>query len=187
MTDEEPAAELVARVAGGDVRAFERLYDRYAGLAFGLIRRVLADREAAQDVLQEVFWQVWKDARGYDPARGSVEAWLVMRARSRAIDRLRARRRTGERDVRPLDEALVAADPAAGDAASAAASRRVVEGLLARLPEPQRRVLELAFVGGLTQAEIAARTGEPLGTVKTRCRLALERLRGLLAGEELRA
>ena len=183
--DEPQGAELVARMARGDVQAFERFYDRYASLAFGLIRRVVGERDAAEDVLQEVFWQVWKEAGAYDPARGSVEAWLVMRAKTRAIDRLRARRRAAQVGAAPLAEAAaVDAAPAGDDVAAAVESRGVVEGLLARLPEAQRRVIELAFIGGLTQVEIAARLGEPLGTVKTRCRLALERLRAMMAPEE---
>jgi len=185
MSDETLGAELVARMARGDVQAFERFYDRYASLAFGLIRRVLGEREAAEDVLQEVFWQVWKEAAGYDPARGSVEAWLVMRAKTRAIDKLRARKRAAQVGATPLsDTAAVDAAPASDDVAAAVESRGVVEGLLVRLPEAQRRVIELAFFAGLTQVEIAARLGEPLGTVKTRCRLALERLRAMLAPEE---
>ena len=185
MSDETPGAELVARIARGDVQAFERFYDRYASLALGLIRRVLGEREAAQDVLQEVFLQVWKEAGAYDAGRGSVEAWLVMRAKTRAIDKLRARRRIPQVGAAPLGEAIaVDTAPAGDDIAAAVESRGAVEGLLARLPEAQRRVIELAFFGGLTQVEIAARLGEPLGTVKTRCRLALERLRAMLAPEE---
>jgi RNA polymerase sigma-70 factor (ECF subfamily) len=183
MNDAAAGPALVAQIAAGDVEAFERLYDRYAPLAFGLIRRILADRAAAEDVLQEVFWQVWREAAAYDPGRGSVEAWLLMRARTRAIDRFRAQRRAG-RQTLPLDEQGAAAPAAGPDAAVAAESRGLVESLLARLPEPQRRVLELAFFGGLTQTEIAARMGDPLGTVKTRSRLGLERLRAMLAAGE---
>jgi RNA polymerase sigma-70 factor (ECF subfamily) len=160
---------LIARIAAGDRDAFGRFYDLAAPLAFGLIRRVLRDPEAAAEVLQEVFWQVWLDAPQYDPKRGSPEAWLVMRAKSRAIDRLRSIRRRDRTFVAPVDESSL------------------VQTALAQLPEPQRRVIELAFFDGLTQTEIATKLGEPLGTVKTRARLGLERLRGALQGERLPA
>jgi RNA polymerase sigma-70 factor (ECF subfamily) len=179
------AADLIAAIARGDRGAFERFYDAHAALAFGLIRRILRDPEAAKEVLQEVFWQVWQDAPSYDPSRGSPEAWLVMRAKTRAIDKLRSIRRKEQTFVAPVDEGSApGADPRADDPAVAAADRTLVEGALARLPDAQRRVIELAFFGGMTQSEIAARLGEPIGTVKTRARLGLERLRGLLADKE---
>lgn len=170
--------DLIARIARGDRSAFERFYDIHAAMAFGLIRRILRDREAAQEVLQEVFWQIWQEAPSYDPARGSPEAWLVMRAKSRAIDRLRAMRRREQTFVAPVDERVAAAPATRGDdPAMAAEDRGLAQGALEQLPAPQRRALELAFLEGLTQSEIAARLGEPLGTVKTRIRLGLERLR----------
>jgi RNA polymerase sigma-70 factor (ECF subfamily) len=172
------AADLIAGIARGDRAAFERFYDAYAALAFGLIRRILRDREAAQEVLQEVFWQVWQDAPSYDPSRGSPEAWLVMRAKTRAIDRLRSIRRREQTFVAPVDERVAAAPGRRGDnPALAAEDRGLAQGALEQLPEPQRRAIELAFLEGLTQSEIAARLGQPLGTVKTRIRLGLERLR----------
>jgi len=180
-----PAADLLARIARGDHEAFREFYDAYASLAFGLIRRILRDREAAEEVLQEVFWQIWCDAAAFDPRRGGPEAWLVMRAKTRAIDKLRSIRRREQTFVASVDEgAAPGADPRADDPAVAAADRTLVEGALARLPDPQRRVIELAFFGGLTQSEIAARLREPIGTVKTRARLGLERLRGILADRE---
>ena len=102
----ETAATLIARMAGGDRDAFSRFYDQFAGTAFGLIRRVLRDQAAAEDVLQEVFWQIWREAPKYDPRRGSPEAWVVMRAKTRAIDRLRAMRRREKTFVMPLDESV---------------------------------------------------------------------------------
>ncbi len=179
---------LIARIAAGDRDAFGRFYDLASPLAFGLIRRVLRDPDAAAEVLQEVFWQVWQEASQYDPKRGSPEAWLVMRAKTRAIDRLRSMRRRDRTFVAPVDESVAQApDRQADDPAAAAADRGLVQTALAQLPEPQRRVIELAFFDGLTQTEIAARLGEPLGTVKTRARLGLERLRGALRGERLSA
>jgi RNA polymerase sigma-70 factor (ECF subfamily) len=181
-----PAAELVARIARGDEGAFGQLYDAYAPLAFGLIRRILREKESAEEVLQEVFWQVWREAGAFDPARGSAEAWLLMRAKTRAIDKLRSVRRKEQTFVAPVDEAIARpAEPRRDeDPALAAEDRTLVGGALDRLPAAQRRVIELAFYEGLTQAEIATRLGEPLGTVKTRARLGLERLRALVSGKE---
>jgi len=178
------AADLIARIAGGDETAFSQFYDRYAGLAFGVIRRVLREKDAAEDVLQEVFWQVWREASAYDPGRGSPEAWLVMRARTRAIDKVRSIRRKEQTFVAPVAEGTARADPERReDPGLQAEDRELVEGALARLPEAQRRVIELSFFEGLTQVEIAARLREPLGTVKTRARLALERLRTIFGGK----
>ncbi len=192
MPSAEPGSEsssaLLARVAAGDREAFGRFYDRLSPIAFGLIRRVLRDPEAAAEVLQDVFWQVWREAPQYDPQRGSPEAWVVMRAKTRAIDRLRSMRRRDRTFVAPVDESVAQReDGRADDPAVAAADRGLVQTALAQLPEAQRRVIELAFFEGLTQSEIATKLGEPLGTVKTRARLGLERLRGALKGERLSA
>jgi RNA polymerase sigma-70 factor (ECF subfamily) len=180
----DDAGQLITRIARGDQEAFGRLYDAFAPMAFRLIRRVLRDPAPAEEVLQEVFWQVWQDAAQYDPQRGTAAAWLLMRAKARAIDRLRSIRRRARTFVMPVDEGKAGTEPAgAEDPAVAAEGRGMVRGALARLPEAQRRVIELAFFEGLTQSEIAARLGEPLGTVKTRARLGLERLRGALHPE----
>jgi RNA polymerase sigma-70 factor, ECF subfamily len=184
----EETSALITRIAAGDRDAFSRFYDLLAPTAFGLIRRVLRDPEAAADVLQEVFWQVWREAPQYDPKRGSPEAWLVMRAKTRAIDRLRSIRRRDRTFVAPVDESVArSSETPAENPAVVAEDRGLVQTALAQLPEPQRRVIELAFFEGLTQSEIATRLGEPLGTVKTRARLGLERLRGALRGERLSA
>jgi RNA polymerase sigma-70 factor (ECF subfamily) len=179
---------LIARIAAGDRDAFSRFYDLLAPTAFGLIRRVLRDPEAAAEVLQEVFWQVWREAPKYDPKRGSPEAWLVMRAKTRAIDRLRSIRRRDRTFVAPVDESVArSSEEPAENPAVVAEDRSLIQTALAQLPEPQRRVIEMAFFEGLTQSEIAIRLREPLGTVKTRARLGLERLRGALRGERVSA
>jgi RNA polymerase sigma-70 factor (ECF subfamily) len=179
---------LIARIAAGDRDAFSRFYDLLAPTAFGLIRRVLRDPEAAAEVLQEVFWQVWREAPQYDAGRGSPEAWLVMRAKTRAIDRLRSIRRRDRTFVAPVDESVArSSEEPAENPAVVAEDRELVHTALAQLPEPQRRVIEMAFFEGLTQSEIAIRLREPLGTVKTRARLGLERLRGALKGERVSA
>ncbi len=173
--------ELIRRMAEGDRDAFTRFYDRHARQVFPLIARIVRDPFDAGDVLQEVFWEAWQSAASYDPGRGTPEAWIFTRARTRAIDRVRAVRRRGETFVAPVDEgmAAAAADPG-GDAAERAEDRDLVLGGLGRLPDAQREVLALAYYGGLTQTEIAERLKQPLGTVKTRIRLGLERLREVL-------
>jgi len=173
--------ELIRRMAEGDRDAFKQFYDRYARQVYPLILRIVREAADAADVLQEVFWESWQSAASYDPGRGSAEAWIFMRARTRAIDRVRAVRRRGETFVAPLDEGLAAAAPdPGGDAADRLGDRALVSGALAQLPEAQREALTLAYYGGLTQTEIAERLKQPLGTVKTRIRLGLERLREVI-------
>lgn len=172
---------LLARIAQGDREAFGRFYDAFAPLALGLIRRILRDPAASEEVLQEVFWQIWREAARYDPGRGSPEAWVVMRSKTRAIDKLRAIRRREKTFVAPVDESVARSGEAPGENPGVAAETRgLVRSALDGLPERERRVVELAFFEGLTQSEIASRLGEPLGTVKTRARLGLERLRSLM-------
>ena len=172
-------ADLLRRIAAGDREAFAVFYDWYAPVVFPLILRIVRERADASDVLQEVFWEAWQSAGRYDSARGSPEAWMVMQARSRAIDRVRSTRRRSRTFVAPLDEAVAAAPAAdaARDAAEVAEDRGTIRSALERLPGAQREVIELAYYAGLTQTEIAERLKQPLGTVKTRIRLGLERLR----------
>jgi RNA polymerase sigma-70 factor (ECF subfamily) len=163
---------LLQRLAEGDRAALQDFYDRYAGLVNGLARRILRDAADAEDVVQDVFVQVWRDAARFDRERGSAQVWVCMIARSRALDRLRrrkARREDGERPVEPV--------AASWEPVLSVAMRKALDGL----PEEQRRPLELAYYEGLTQTEIAARLQAPLGTIKTRMRTALLKLRESLA------
>jgi len=171
-------ADLVRQMAAGDRDAFAVFYDHYAPVVFPLILRIVRERADARDVLQEVFWVAWRDAPAYDSTRGSPEAWMVTRARTRAIDRIRSTRRWSETFVAPLDDGIAAAPrESAPDAAELAADRGTVMTALDQLPDAQRAVIELAYYTGLTQTEIAERLKQALGTVKTRIQLGLERLR----------
>ena len=171
--------ELLHAIARGDELALASLYDRYAAILLGLLLRILRSRPEAEDVLQEVFMQVWRRAGDFDEARGRGFTWLVTLARSRAIDRLRsidARARAAQAAQHETQEET--AD--ASDDVFNSERRTVVLAALARLPEEQRRALLLAYYDGLTQSEIAARLNQPLGTVKTRMRSGLMKLRELL-------
>ena len=174
-----PDADLLRAIARGDEGALAGLYDRYSAILLGLLLRILHDRQEAEDVLQEVFLQVWRRAADFDEARGRGFTWLVTVARSRAIDRLRsldARARAAQAAGREVqDETTDATDDVLHSE-----QRAVVQAALARLPEEQRRALLLAYYEGLTQTEIAARLNQPLGTVKTRMRSGLIKLREML-------
>lgn len=172
-------ASLLAAVARGEESALGALYDRHASILLGLVLRIVRGRPEAEDVLQEVFVQIWQRAGDYDPARGRPFLWLSMLARSRALDRVRS---LGFRDRVAADVAREPAPPASDMVAEVARGEEgaIVRRLLDEIPEAQREALKLAYFEGLTQAEIAERTGKPLGTVKTHTRLGLMKLRDRL-------
>lgn len=177
-------AVMVARVARGEASALSELYDRFSGLLLALSRRILHDDAEAEEILQEVFLQVWNQAGRYDPSRSSVSTWLVLITRSRSIDRLRSRQ-VKDRTLSHLkqEKGDVHTSPE-GPASVLLEDRRLrLRHELGLLPEEQRRVLELAFYKGMTQSEIAHQTGIPLGTVKTRTLLAMKKLRQALADD----
>ena len=172
---------IMHRLAGGDAEAVGDLYDRHGRAVYALASRILRDDSEAEDVVQEVFVQAWRQASAYDVRRGAVAAWLLVMGRTRAIDRLR-RRTTRSRAIGTSDMLPDPVDPAAGPESTAlshdAATR--VRAALDNLSEPQRTSIELAYFEGLSQTEIAERLREPLGTVKTRIRSGLLKLRAAL-------
>jgi RNA polymerase sigma-70 factor, ECF subfamily len=175
---EETDRALIAKVEGRDADALARLYDRHSARLMGLALKILGDAGEAEEVLQEVFLFAWRMASTYDPGRGPVLAWLLVATRSRSIDRLRSRRPeyrdVGRREGEP--ERAISLANVEADVASREWDGRCREAI-AELPEDQRKALELAYFQGLTHREIAEATGKPLGTVKTKIRLGLMKLR----------
>ena len=167
-------AALIARIVQRDESALAVLYDRYAGMLTSLLNRILRDSQAAEEILQDIFYQLWRNAGQFDASRGALPGWLLVIARNRAISRLRRHNPTGGEEllentvVRPTNlESSIAQQQMVSKVRSAMES----------LPKEQRATLELAYFDGLTHSEIAARTGDPLGTVKTRLRSAVETLK----------
>ena len=168
-------------MAAGDQSAMAEFYDQTSSLVYGLALRMLAQPAAAEDVMVEVYAQVWSQAAGYDATRGSPSAWLMTVARTRALDARRARVR--DRATEPAEAAAeIASDDPGPEALTAAAERhRVVHGALRQLSVELRQLIELAYFSGLSHSEIAATLGQPLGAVKTRIRAAMAQLRDHLA------
>jgi RNA polymerase sigma-70 factor (ECF subfamily) len=172
-------SELFERIVAGDRDAFGLFYDRHAPVLFGFCVRILKDARDAEDVLQETFVQVWRDAGRFDPARASVKTWLFTIARSRALDRWRSRRSVEHRFPAAVSESH---DRAGDGGQEAAAMRDYVGRCLEKLSENEQAVLRLAYFDGYTQEEIAARLNEPLGTVKSRTRSGLTKLKAIAEG-----
>ena len=164
---------LIRRIVGGDESALGILYDRYGGLVYSVAKHVLSDTGAAEEVLQDIFHQLWRNAANFDSSRGNLSSWLLVMARNRSIDRARRRTPWLEEDTPSLQGPSLDIESEAAQNEMAARVRAALQAL----PEAQRLALELAYFEGLTQSEIAKRTGDPLGTVKTRLRSALASLR----------
>ncbi len=176
----EDDAQLLRKVALGDVEALREVYARCSSRAFAVILRLLRSHSDSEDVLQETFLQLWRNARSFDPSRGGMEAWVVTVARTRAIDRLR-QRAVVDRTVEGASQEDQREPPVSPfDALRQRQNEGRVAEAMAGLTPDQRTVIQLAYFEGLSQSEISERTGTPLGTVKTRTRLALEKL-----GEQL--
>ena len=174
--------EMIERIGRGDQSAFSALYDRLSRPLYSLALRMLGDAGDAQDALQDVFLQIWSRAATYNPEQSTVFSWTVLLTRSRVIDRLRARKRrlrivasaTGDEDADVADASTM---ESAADTADKNDEAARVRSVLNNLPSEQREAIELAFFGDLTHHEIAARLGEPLGTIKARIRRGLLKLR----------
>jgi len=174
--------ELMALVAKGQARAFETIYERHGGAAFSLAYRMCGSRSLAEDVAQEAFLSIWRSGGRYDRARGSVRTWVLGIVHNRAIDALRRtvvqeRRRASDEGIEERFEARERTEVEAARREEAS----TIRGMLETLPDEQSRVIELAYFGGFTHSEIAEMLGAPIGTVKGRMRLGLEKLRGQLA------
>jgi RNA polymerase sigma-70 factor (ECF subfamily) len=162
----------------GDEEALGLLYDRCCDQVYSIALRIIRDEQEGEDVVEDTFWQAWQQAGQFDAARGTVIGWLVTIARSRALDRCRIRQRTtptgGHLTISDVDSLVADSESLQIEQAE---RRDMVLGALLKLPEEQREVVEMAYYRGLSQSEIALGTGQPLGTVKARTRLALEKLR----------
>jgi RNA polymerase sigma-70 factor (ECF subfamily) len=176
---------LLQRVAGGDARAFDKLYSRWSPMLYGLVCKILDDPREAEDALQDGFLHVWHKAGSYDPGRSSPTTWAYMIFRNKAIDRLRSRARHGRGMERIAQEEPYQAAPAADpdEGAEYQERRQAVKSALELIAPDQREAVTLAFFSGLTQTEIAERLGTPLGTVKARIRRGLLKLAETLKGK----
>ena len=172
LKDVSPDATLVSAIRAGDEQAMAQLYDRYSPLVYSIALRVVGETGVAEDILQEIFLRLWRNPATFDASRGSLPAWLAVITRNRAIDFLRKRHSKTD-----IEDIKVAITP---DLASDVERSRVLEKIrsaLHSMSQPQRSALEMAFFEGLTHTEIAERSGEPLGTIKTRIRTGLLVLR----------
>jgi RNA polymerase sigma-70 factor (ECF subfamily) len=182
MTD----SVLIAGVVKRDRKSFDLFYERYAQIIFNLCVRILRDEAEAQDVLQEIFLQIWREAERFDASRASVKTWLFTIARSRSLDRYRSRKTVTKRLEEQTEDKLQQI-PDKVDLQGASVTQQYVLSALNRLSSEQRLVLELSYYEGLTQEEIAEKLQEPLGTIKSRIRAALIKLRSLFSGEDTNA
>jgi RNA polymerase sigma-70 factor, ECF subfamily len=177
--DSADEIQLVERLRAGDQTALNIVYDRYSGVVYALALRIIGQTAEAEDVVVDSFWQVWQQAANYDAARGQLRTWIVTIARSRALDRLRALRRaptvSAEENFDIGAEASTEDDPE--QQTWLAEQSVIVRQALATLPREQREALALAYYCGLSQSEVAEHLGEPLGTIKTRIRLGMIKLR----------
>lgn len=184
-----PDEGLMERLSYRDIRAFETLYDRYGDLVYSMALRVLRDAYLAEDISQEIFLRLWRRPEAYATQRGRFGTWLLAVTRNRAVDEVRSRGRRHRHETPSEEQQKERELPAENfpDPALAAQledERRTVRQALAALPAEQRQVIELAYYGGLTQQEISEMLGQPLGTVKTRIRLGMQKLKGVLLGRE---
>jgi RNA polymerase sigma-70 factor (ECF subfamily) len=182
-------ADLIGRTSSGDARALEVLYDRYARVVFAFALRIVGDRQLAEELLQEVFFRAWQQGAAFRSSRGTFATWLLSITHNMAIDEVRKRRRRPQKADSEEPESILAAvldtNPDVEDEVWLTILRERITEAMAQLPSAQREAIELAYFQGLTQREIAERLGEPLGTIKTRMRLGMQKLREHLEGIEV--
>jgi len=185
---ELPDDVLVRRMTDGDSRALEVLYDRYGRIVYSFALRIVGDRLLAEEVLQEAFTRCWRQSERFELAKGNLASWLLSITHNLAIDEVRKRQRRPQRaDLVDITDVLRGQEDTTVDveeAAEASELREQIQRAMALLPDAQRQVIELAYFGGLTQREVAALLNEPLGTVKTRMRLGMQKLKELLPAQE---
>jgi RNA polymerase sigma-70 factor (ECF subfamily) len=173
-----PDSALVERMITGDESALAAVYDRYAAMIFGMLVRVLRDRQAAEEILQDLFFELWRGASRFDASRGSLPGWLMVIARNRALSRLRKREyREFAENIDAFPANAVPSPVVLEDEAERSLLMGKLRAAMESLPTEQREAVELAYFEGMTQSEIAARTGSPLGTVKSRVRAAMQSLK----------
>ena len=181
--------DLIGRAAEGDARALEVLYDRYARVVYSFALRIVGDQQVAEELLQEVFFRAWQQGGTFRANRGTFITWLLSITHNMAIDEVRKRRRRPQKSENDDPEAALAGVADTGQDVEEevwlGTLRETIEAALATLPPAQREAIELAYFRGLTQREIAAQLGEPLGTIKTRMRLGMQKLRDQLEGNEV--
>ena len=191
-TDQTPTDEtLLSQIAGRDSRALDVLYGRYARVVYGVALRLLGSAEQAEDVVQETFWRVWRRSGTFQAGRGPVAAWIFGIAHNLSIDELRRQRARPspiyDTDDRPVLRDMIDARMDVAGGALDNDRRRLIESALQQIASEQRQAIELAYFGGLSQSEIAERLQSPIGTVKTRIRLGLRRLREVLQSQDIQA
>lgn len=172
--------DLIKRIARQDRQAFSRFYDLYSSLSFTFALRILRSRADAEDLVQEVFMQIWNQAGNYNPGRGKPEAWVITITKSRAIDRIRSRRRRDSKGTLLEEQFLTRSEETENRQDTQAEVRLTMSGALGELSDVQKQALELVYFEGLTQSEIAQKLEIPIGTVKTRIRDGLKSLRSVL-------
>ena len=173
-------ASLLRAIQAGEQEAIAALYDRYSGVAYGLAMRITGDGTLAEDVVQDAYVSVWKQAGRFDPERGQVKSWLLTIVHHKAVDAVRRRTNRNERALPEGPEEFIAAHGRPEEIAEATMDAAAVREAVRAIPDDQRRTIEMAYFEGITHVEIAERMGVPLGTVKSRLRIGLEKMRGSL-------
>jgi RNA polymerase sigma-70 factor (ECF subfamily) len=186
MTSEPSDQELLAAIQRKEIRSLELIYDRYGTFAFSLAARILEDKALAEDVVQEVFFNLWRQASTFDVDKGSVRNWLLSCTHHRAIDFLRQRQGKTRRDFDINEAEYLLKGPDPWEEVARNGDRELLKKAISQLPQEQRKTLEMAYFGGLSHAEVAEAMRVPLGTVKGRLRLAVEKLREFMMAQGIR-